>query len=584
MKRFILVLCFLLGFANLSLADVTEKIFLFLEKKYPQKFHIVSKVEEVSYDQVLIKATPYIKRGDELLVVEKQEGISSYLYPKKAVIKVKSLFGDKVLASIVFKKGPVRSGDLVVRPFAPVIYLYSNIKEKDTFPPYQNLLQAFLKRGYEVKELSFDEKIKPSLKEYGILIRLEGLTDHLSYKIQSIYSQDTLFSKAEKSKFSFVTQVPAGRSLFKEEVKKEEELAYSIPLYSSFTTAGSFKKAKMLPRPKIIRLGKEYIRFVICNIDGKGPSEFAFLGKKGVRVYSYKNGRFFPMTFYPITDPDSYGLHIHAMDVNEDGKDDLIVTIGRDEMILEAEDTRLHSVILTYKNGVLKPLVRDLPYYLRVIEDRHGNKVLLGQKRGNFKPFSGDIIRFVWKDNHLFSTGPYAPAKRVYSIYQFNLLPYETQKIAILETTGHVSVYFAPTEKLEFITDKSYGEYTVVPVKVRLREPQFIKGGFEKTTFEVYYLERRFCLKREYDDQMFLINKQRKISSGLEKLKNRFLEQDRQDSIVALKWDGKILQQTWESKKILKDILDFGFLRENGEDKLFVLVMDSQGCAIEELQ
>ncbi len=584
MKKFLLTLCFVFFFCSITYASELNLIFSFLEKRYPNKFVILSKVEEIAQDQIILQKTPFLEPGDELLVVEKKEGMSFYLYPKKSIIKVRSMFGNKALAYVVYKIKNITPEDLVVKPFAPTIFLYSNIKERDSFPPYQKLLQELLKRGYEVKEIYYKDKIKPTPRSYGLLLRLEGLTDHLLYKIQSIYTQDTMFSITKKTTYSFVTEVPAGKSLFESASasKKEDELAYPI-VASSFTTSHSFKKASTRPSPRRIRLGEEYRRLVICDLDGNGTKEFVLLGERGIRAYSFKNGHLFPFAYYTFPQ-DMYGLHMHTIDINKDGKDDIVVTVGKDEMILEAEDTSLHSMILTYNQRSFRALVRNLPYYLRVIEDRHGNKILLGQKRGDFSPYMGDIVSFIWKGGHLSSSGPYLPAKGVYSLYQFNLLPHEFKRISILEKTGHVSVYFTPSERLEFITDKSYGEYNVIPIKVRLREPKFVKGGFEKTTYQLFYVGRRFCLKREYDDQLFLINKQRKVASGLEKLKTRFLEQDREDSIVALKWDGKILQQTWQSETISKDIIDFAFLSYKGEDKLFVLVMDSQGYAIEELQ
>ncbi len=202
---------------------------------------------------------------------------------------------------------------------------------------------------------------------------------------------------------------------------------------------------------------------------------------------------------------------------------------------------------------------------------------MLAQQKGDTDPYDGDIFRLIWNNStHKFNITPYNPAKDVYCIYQFNLIPGDKDHIIILEPTNFITVYYAPTEKVEAISDRSYGDFEVTPFRVKLKEPKYL-GGFTKETSKTYFAYRRFVFKHEYANQNFLIDKQRRTSFGVAKIKQIVLNENAEDSLVGVRWNGQEVVETWRSRKMAKDILDFTFIPNN---EILLLVRDRLGCAL----
>ena len=123
------------------------------------------------------------------------------------------------------------------------------------------------------------------------------------------------------------------------------------------------------------------------------------------------------------------------MNLDGEGGDELLVTLAERAVNMDKEDNRLVSRILTFREGRLVTAIRDWPYYLRVIHDRKGRQVALAQKEGEYKQYALPIYRVNWnRQTRAFEIGaPYEPARNIYSIYQFNLVPEDPRRVIILE-------------------------------------------------------------------------------------------------------------------------------------------------------
>ncbi len=95
----------------------------------------------------------------------------------------------------MYELGPEpKIGDPVTIPSAPVIYLYTNIQNKNSISIYQELLKSLISSNYQVVELFKHNLVNPQ-PGYGVLLRLEYDNHLISIKICSIYSGNTLFTK-----------------------------------------------------------------------------------------------------------------------------------------------------------------------------------------------------------------------------------------------------------------------------------------------------------------------------------------------------------------------------------------------------
>ncbi|MEA1946510.1 MAG: hypothetical protein U9N83_04300, partial [Thermodesulfobacteriota bacterium] len=264
--------------------------------------------------------------------------------------------------------------------------------------------------------------------------------------------------------------------------------------------------------------------------------------------------------------------------------DELLVTLTEPSESLDKKDNRLCSMILTLQKGAFHTLVKDWPYYLRVIRDRQGRSVALTQSRGDYEPYAGPIYRLNWDpiNKKVELDGPYRPAQGIYSIYQFNLVTEDSQRVMILEPNNALNGYFAPEETLEATGIRNYGDFHELVYPIKLEKAEII-GGFDTKTFREIYAPRRFELRPAFDGQSFIIYKERAGSSGgiLKSTVKKVLSSKGVDQVVGVKWAGEQIVETWQSKKLSKNILDFTFTQNS--DRILVLYEEEKGVALEAL-
>ncbi len=605
MKRLVILglLCFFIttGIAYSEPYPLFNKqLSSFLTKKFPSSYIVVGKVAERHGSRLVFplgKHKP--KRGEELLVLGRERGVPLYLLHQASVIRVEAVMGNKVLAQeMAVINRPADIGDPIVIPSSPVVYLYTNVKKKEVFKPYTELIKSLLKKNFEIVELSKPE-LDVRTDRYGILIRLEGEPGYLALRIQSIYSGDTLYFDSVSYSAPVATIVPVGTTIALPDWSSLRVATYaktytpseplSVPSGKARQKAVSEKKKSPtflrvgeLPEKNQYRLSEKFKRMVIAQINGDNKPDFVFLNDDFLDVYNFEGGAFQRIQRYELPGGPYVALHLHAMDITGDGLDELFLTLGRQIILDDYHDTIIRSMILTYQNGAFDILDDNLPYYLRVIEDRQGKLVALAQNKGDKSIYEGDIIRLRWNSalGKVVEAGEYTPAHDIFSIYQFNLIPDDTERVVILEPTNDLQVYYTPTEEPEVISDKNFGFFDEIPFVISPREEKFV-GGFNKKLSETAYAPRRFVLKREYDDQMFLIRKGRSRVTINSSIGNVFKTSQGEDSLVAVKWLKGQIRETWQSEKLSKDIIDFGFVKVGQEDEVVLLVRDNQGYAIE---
>ncbi len=593
----LLIVFSLLFITPAQAADQWNKAFDFLHKRFPPVYEQLGTVSEMNGDRVVFvlpegKKAP--ARGMELLVTSK-DNHPIYLQEPSTLIKVVSVFGTNVIADKVMIVGKkLRPGDNIVIPASPTIYLYTNVRLKDSFAPYQDLLSGLLERNFEVVELTSPE-ISDSPSRYGLLARLEESENSLVCKMQSIYSKDTLFSLSAPIAGPVPLVREAGREIQLAAVKPAPALiapmqpAYAPP-DASYPPALYRQQQQESARPFHARTlspaeqefyklsGKDYKRMVIADLDADQQNEVCLLNEHGVFIFHFSTGRLEPLNQFTFAG-EVIPLHLHSMDLDGDGGAELLVTLTRQTNFADSTDNQLCSMVLTWKQGNLLTMARNLPYYLRVIEDRAGRPLALGQTQEPYDQYDGPIFRLVYDyhDSTVKKGELYGPAKEIYSLYQFNFDPTNKDQIYIIEPSNEVYGYYVPEEKVYAISPRKYGDYMEVAYPKKLREAEYNQGGFDKQTFRLVFAPRRFILETEYDNQCFLINKEREppASSIVDGTVNRVLGRTTggEDSVVGLTWRSNQIVETWLSSDIAKDIIDFYFAGDKG----YILVRDARG-------
>ncbi len=335
----------------------------------------------------------------------------------------------------------------------------------------------------------------------------------------------------------------------------------------------------------VYRLDEAFHRMAAGDIDGDRENELVLLNNEELQAFRLQWGRLQPVAGYRLPSVDMVGLHIDATDVNGDGRAEILVSLLKDSTS-DQTDTRLASMILTFDGTAFQVLARDLPFYLKVMEDRCGEPVLLGQKKGKHEPFEGEIVVFLWdaRKGGFDHSSEYQPAHNVHSLHQFNLIPSDDQRIAILEPDGTLNVYCTPSEKVESSVGRNYGELKEIPFRIQLPGERY-PGGFTRQTFGTSFVPVRFEYKESFDDQMFLIDKGRTggLRVGQVGRPWEYPEGGRQHRC------GQVVRQDparnlERSPALGKDIPDFAFHFHGGRTQLMALTRDNLGHAIEVVQ
>jgi hypothetical protein len=151
----------------------------------------------------------------------------------------------------------------------------------------------------------------------------------------------------------------------------------------------------------------------------------------------------------------------------------------------------------------------------------------------------------------------------------------------ILEPKNNLNGYFAPEEILEATGIRNYGDFHELAYPIKLEKDEII-GGFDTKTFRQIYASRRFELRPAFDGQSFIIYKERTGSGGiLKSAVQKALTSKGMDQVVGVKWSGQQIVETWQSKKLSKNILDFTFIQK--PERIMVLYKEGDGCALEAL-
>jgi len=91
---------------------------------------------------------------------------------------------------------------------------------------------------------------------------------------------------------------------------------------------------------------------------------------------------------------------------------------------------------------------------------------------------------------------------------------------------------------------------------------------------------RRFVLRTRFDNQMFVIYKERFGGFFKDTARKAFGRgAEGEDQVSGVRWEGNRIVETWSSRRLSKDILDFTFMKN--PDRLVVLCRDDDGYALE---
>ena len=148
------------------------------------------------------------------------------------------------------------------------------------------------------------------------------------------------------------------------------------------------------------KIADEIHGVVTGDVDAAGDGEVITYGRHVIYVYRVKGTEVLPYTRVS-RGIDHHFLHVDAIDLDGDGKKDLVVT--------DLVGDRLDSFVLLRQGDGFAEVPGTVPYYLVVLREGKGKTVLAGQRGGvGGDPFQGKIRRMKW-DGKALSEGDAFP-------------------------------------------------------------------------------------------------------------------------------------------------------------------------------
>ncbi len=166
------------------------------------------------------------------------------------------------------------------------------------------------------------------------------------------------------------------------------------------------------------------------DLDGDGVKELVLLEQSAVWIGRREGDRIVKDT--ALSFPSSTeGLRLFLMDVDGDGRDEVIVSAV-------AYGNRPSSSVVRFKDGRLEPLLNGIPWHLRTLTTAEGT-VLVGQRASSDDFFDGKLYRLAWKDGAL-KVGDAIALPRETNIFDFALVPPHDEGEALVTLKVYASL------------------------------------------------------------------------------------------------------------------------------------------------
>jgi hypothetical protein len=147
------------------------------------------------------------------------------------------------------------------------------------------------------------------------------------------------------------------------------------------------------------KIADEIYGVVAGDVDADGNGEVVTWGRSTIYVYRVKGDEILPYTRISRGIQNHF-LNVEAVDLDGDGKKDLVVT--------DLQGDRLTSFVLLRKGDGFVETPGATPHHLVVLREWNGRNVVAGQRQGFGEPFQGKIYAMKW-DGKSLSEGELLP-------------------------------------------------------------------------------------------------------------------------------------------------------------------------------
>ena len=316
----------------------------------------------------------------------------------------------------------------------------------------------------------------------------------------------------------------------------------------------------------------------IGDVTGDGLNETVAIDGQNVFIYQKKGNEF--KLLHQITRRSHNNLiAVDIADINHNGIKEIIVSCYSGAVV--------NSFVVEFRNGKFEILVEDLPWFLRVIEEKPGSPMLLGQRRGMDDPFNTPIYEIVWQE------GKYREGQRmripeglsVYGTIIQELTPGGAGMVISIDKDDYLRIFEQTSKHLsqvlvfgggsEFLwkSEEHFGgSNTLIDPVI-----QSTTSSSNSDEAQARYINLRIIPYDTNGDgkREFIIVKNISASARLFANVKLFSSSE----VYNLEWDGMGMVENWRTKKISGYIADIQFkdIDNDGQNEIVLAVVLSAG-------
>ena len=311
-------------------------------------------------------------------------------------------------------------------------------------------------------------------------------------------------------------------------------------------------------------LKERIVGLAIGDVDHDGKQETVIITPHTVEVYRFEQKRFFKINTIAEHKLDNF-IGVDIADINGNGYPEIFVSS------LNPHRNMVSSFVLEFNGQTYTEIVKNDPWYYRVVESPSRGKILLGEKESIKGPFWGKVFELSWGNSGYEPTNPVhlrAWRAQVLGLAVGNAMNDGSEVVVAFDPEDNLRLYDLTGNEIWKEGQHSGGgaEYYVIST-----------GGSADDEKRGYYPVRIIVrdINRDGKNEVITVKNER-FSEILSYRKFTAGE------IEIRSWDGIGLAVLWKTRKLTGYLSDFavGDFDNDGKDELVAALVIQTGAGV----